>query len=79
MEFRFENYIADVQLTLLTPGNAYFARLEHIYTVDTTRSLVTLYFDLRTTRDLPHLSQRVIDQYKHHNTIYSTRPGLYNS
>ena len=47
----------DAQLALLTPGNAYFARLEQTYTADITRSLVTLYFDLRTTHDLPHLSQ----------------------
>ncbi len=61
-----------MQLTLLTPGNSNFARLEHTYTADTTRSLVTPYFDLRTTRNLLHLSQHVINQYEHHSTIYST-------
>ncbi len=71
-----EGTVVDVQLTSLTPGNSYFARLEHAYTADTIRSLVTPYFNLHTTRDLQHLSQHII---KHRSIIYSTMPGLYNS
>ncbi len=54
----------DVQLMSLTPGNAYFARLEHVYIAYTTRSLIRSHFDLCTTHDLPHLLQHIIDQYE---------------
>ena len=64
----------DVQHTRLTSENEYFTRLEHIYLTSTIRSLVAPHFDHRTTRDPPHLPQRVYRSVQN-VTALSTAPG----
>jgi Rps23 Pro-64 3,4-dihydroxylase Tpa1-like proline 4-hydroxylase len=65
---------ADVQHTWLTSESSYFTSLEHVYHASTSRSLVAHNLDLRTTRDLPQLLQRVIAQFKNIAAL-STAPG----
>jgi hypothetical protein len=64
----------DVQHTRLTSESSYFMSLEHVYHASTSRSLVAHNLDLRTTRDLPQLLQRVITQFKNIAAL-STAPG----
>ena len=64
----------DVQHTRLTSENEYFTRLEHIYLTSTIRSLVAPHFDHRTTRDPPHLPQRVYRSVQNVAAL-STAPG----
>jgi Rps23 Pro-64 3,4-dihydroxylase Tpa1-like proline 4-hydroxylase len=63
-----------VQHTRLTSKSSYFTSLEHVYHASTSRSLVAHNLDLRTTRNLPHLLQRVIAQFENIAAL-STAPG----
>jgi hypothetical protein len=70
----------DVQHTRLTSESSYFTSLEHIiYHASTSRSLVVHNLDLRTTRDLPHLLQRVIAQFKNIAALFTAPGQVYTS